>query len=230
MPEQNAPEPTMEEILASIRRIITEEDPPVDSGAFHSAAAPGAVTSEPAAEATPDEPEAASTPHLAPAKVTAQAPWNGEMPVNDPEPDSYPAPVAAPPEPATIVYTPTPPEPSVFAKPITASEPMAPEPPAPAYVAPAASDKTPTADLDAPLVSPQASAETASAFSRLTAAVKVAPKESSVMLPVPGRTLEDLTRELLRPLLQTWLDENLPEIVRQQVEEEVARIARGRTG
>jgi cell pole-organizing protein PopZ len=35
-------------------------------------------------------------------------------------------------------------------------------------------------------------------------------------------------RELLRPLLQQWLDENLPVIVQQAVESEVERIARGR--
>ena len=45
-------------------------------------------------------------------------------------------------------------------------------------------------------------------------------------MPRGDRTLEDVVRELLRPLLQQWLDENLPAIVQQAVESEVERIAR----
>jgi hypothetical protein len=47
-------------------------------------------------------------------------------------------------------------------------------------------------------------------------------------MPAAGRTLEDVVRELLRPLLKTWLDENLPRIVEAKVAEEVERIARSR--
>ena len=47
-------------------------------------------------------------------------------------------------------------------------------------------------------------------------------------MPKGERTLEDVVRELLRPLLQQWLDQNLPDIVRQAVDVEVERIARGR--
>lgn len=47
---------------------------------------------------------------------------------------------------------------------------------------------------------------------------------------LPGRvgnvTLEDMTRELLRPLLKTWLDENLPAIIEKQVAREIEKIAR----
>ena len=46
-------------------------------------------------------------------------------------------------------------------------------------------------------------------------------------MPAEGRTLEDVVRELLRPLLKQWLDENLPGIVQQTVDKEVERIARG---
>jgi hypothetical protein len=217
MTDQTAPEPTMEEILASIRRIITEEDPPVDSGAPHAVAAP-----ESAEEAPPEETE--STISIS----AARAPWNGDMPVKESEPESISEPSLATPEPAaspSVAYTPPPAEPSVFA-------PPDPTPPAYLPAAPSAQSLTPapSAAPDISLVSARASAETASAFERLSAAVKVTPKESSIMLPEPGRTLEDLTRELIRPMLQSWLDEHLPEIVRQQVEEEVARIARGRAG
>ncbi|MGH7757157.1 MAG: PopZ family protein, partial [Vulcanimicrobiaceae bacterium] len=37
----------------------------------------------------------------------------------------------------------------------------------------------------------------------------------------------DLTRELLRPLLKTWLDDNLPAIVERLVSAEIERVARG---
>lgn len=41
-----------------------------------------------------------------------------------------------------------------------------------------------------------------------------------------SNTLEALVREMLRPMLKDWLDENLPAIVEKQVEAEVQRIAR----
>jgi cell pole-organizing protein PopZ len=40
------------------------------------------------------------------------------------------------------------------------------------------------------------------------------------------RTLEDIVREVLRPLLQAWLDENLPPLVERLVQAEIARTAR----
>lgn len=39
-------------------------------------------------------------------------------------------------------------------------------------------------------------------------------------------TLEDLVREMLQPMLKSWLDANLPEIVEQMVAREIARITR----
>lgn len=39
-------------------------------------------------------------------------------------------------------------------------------------------------------------------------------------------TLEGLVRELLKPMLKEWLDENLPRIVEEKVEAEVERISR----
>ncbi len=38
-------------------------------------------------------------------------------------------------------------------------------------------------------------------------------------------SLEELTRELLRPMLADWLDRNLPEMVERLVKAEIARIA-----
>ncbi|HWU13655.1 MAG TPA: DUF2497 domain-containing protein, partial [Caulobacter sp.] len=69
------------------------------------------------------------------------------------------------------------------------------------------------------LVGDHAAGLAASAFGSLS---------SALLMPKDGRTLEDVVRELLRPLLKEWLDQNLPRIVEAKVEEEVHRIARGR--
>lgn len=65
---------------------------------------------------------------------------------------------------------------------------------------------------------PIAASAAASAFGQLSAAIQ---------MPADGRTLEDVVRELLRPLLKDWLDSNLPQIVQATVDREVERIARG---
>jgi cell pole-organizing protein PopZ len=183
MSEQTSQEPTMEEILASIRRIISEDDAPAAEGGE---AAPAA---EPVAAAAEAEPEPA--PEAEPAAA-------------EPEPVA-----AAEPAPAPLVEeealeltekVETHGDLDVF--PTTAPEPAA--EPAPAMEA---------------LVSERASSAAASAFGQLSAAIT---------MPRGDRTLEDVVRELLRPLLQQWLDDNLPAIVQQTVEAEVERIARGR--
>jgi cell pole-organizing protein PopZ len=56
------------------------------------------------------------------------------------------------------------------------------------------------------------------AFSSLTQAVQVR----------NGRTLEELVSELIRPMLKTWLDDNLPDMVERLVRAEIERVARGR--
>jgi cell pole-organizing protein PopZ len=40
------------------------------------------------------------------------------------------------------------------------------------------------------------------------------------------RSIEDLTRELLRGMLKQWLDDNLPAMVERMVREEIERVAR----
>ena len=40
---------------------------------------------------------------------------------------------------------------------------------------------------------------------------------------IQARTLEDLVRELLRPMLQGWLDQKMPEIIERLVKAELAR-------
>jgi hypothetical protein len=45
-----------------------------------------------------------------------------------------------------------------------------------------------------------------------------------------ARTLEDLVREMLRPMLKVWLDDNLPGMVERLVRAEIERVSRGRSG
>lgn len=43
----------------------------------------------------------------------------------------------------------------------------------------------------------------------------------------PGLTIESMMRDMLRPMLKEWLDENLPSVVERMVEKEISRVARG---
>jgi cell pole-organizing protein PopZ len=175
MAEQSAHEPTMEEILASIRRIISEDDAPADEAA---AAEPEADAFE-VAEAEPvvgheaeeEEDVLELTQPFEPSQGTVSI---GDIDAYEPEPEVAPAP--------------------------------APKPVAKAPSAPSAG-----------LVSKHTEAAAMSAFGSLT---------SNLLVPKSDRTLEDVTRDLLRPLLQAWLDENLPNIVEEQVRIEVERISR----
>lgn len=159
----------MEEILASIRRIISEDEAPADT------AAPEAE-SEPFSVAPPEEKKEVLdlVDPIAPVEA------HGDI--------------------------------DVFVAPAPAPKPIAYEPAPAAMQVPSS-----PAEPEESLISSQAAGAAANAFGSLSAAMAM-PKE--------GRSLEDVTRELLRPLLKAWLDENLPRIVSARVEEEVARIAR----
>src|SRR5262249_13336923 len=69
-----------------------------------------------------------------------------------------------------------------------------------------------------PLISSSTSAAVDSAFNTL----------AHTVLVQNARTLEDLVREMLRPLLKSWLDDNLPGMVERLVRAEIERVSRGR--
>lgn len=46
-------------------------------------------------------------------------------------------------------------------------------------------------------------------------------------MPAPGRTIEDLMIEMLRPMLSDWMDSHLPSIVERLVKAEIERVSRG---
>jgi len=41
------------------------------------------------------------------------------------------------------------------------------------------------------------------------------------------KTFDELAEQMLRPMLQEWLDNNLPLLVEKLVREEIERVARG---
>jgi cell pole-organizing protein PopZ len=67
------------------------------------------------------------------------------------------------------------------------------------------------------LLSREATAAIGSAFNTLTETVR---KHEP--------TLEDVVRETLRPMLKSWLDENLTRVVEQMVQVEIERVTRER--
>lgn len=205
MTDTTAQEPTMEEILASIRRIISEDEAPP--------ATPAAAVPEPEPEPEPEpdpEPATAAVPATEPEVDLAEdeagaasdeeeildlteryeAPASesiGDLDVSGPsdEPEPFPA-ASESPQPAPTLPT------------------SAPEP-------------------DEALVGETAAASAASAFAGLAASFRTPD-------PIPtggtGPTIDDLARALLRPMLKEWLDAHLPGIVEAAVKKEVERIAR----
>ena len=51
---------------------------------------------------------------------------------------------------------------------------------------------------------------------------------ANTILGQNARTLEDLVKEMLRPMLKSWLDDNLPGLVERIVKAEIERVSRGR--
>jgi len=220
-------EPSMEEILASIRRIISEDgedgdqdgknrsDPPAATNGHDLGARPAPPSEEPVMELTeaqiapaedgrdePDDDDGASDAE-APASEEPMLELSDDEPLDDPEPAE--------------------PEPSA------AAEPVVPSPaPAPAARAPEDPPK-PMADTDDDkLVSDATEAATGAAFARFLDSKVRAEAQSATPVGVGdgAKTLEDLVKELLRPLLREWMDENLPRIVERVVEREVERMGR----
>jgi len=96
------------------------------------------------------------------------------------------------------------------------TEAMAAEKPAP--VPPTSEPQSGPVPGQRPLISSSTSAAVDSAFNTL----------AHTVLAQNARTLEDLVREMLRPLLKTWLDDNLPGMVERLVRAEIERVSRGR--
>ncbi|HXS40604.1 MAG TPA: DUF2497 domain-containing protein [Stellaceae bacterium] len=174
-------EPSMEEILASIRRIISEDGDPAAATAQAPAPQPAAAGADDVLVLTEEVEDEPAEPHL-------------DVPPSAPE-------QAAPPQAAE--------EPRV-----KLAEPE-PEPAAPAAAA----------QFGRRLISEGAANASLAALSELVNRTQRDPAIESLPMGQSNRTLEDLTRELLRPMLKAWLDENLPPLVERIVREEIGRLA-----
>jgi cell pole-organizing protein PopZ len=217
-----AQEPSMEEILASIRRIIADDDG-VKPPAKPEAKAPEVKAPEPPppiAKAPPPPPKPAPAPPPAAMKqddIDAMLAGLDEAPA--PVPPPAPEPEADVLELTEAMQAPAAPafrkidgaQDVVFdEEPEPARRPRAAEPPRPAPAPP-----PPMAEH---IISSATAAAVDSAFNAL----------AHTVLVQNAKTLEDLVKEMLRPMLQHWLDNNLPTLVERLVRQEIERVARGR--
>ena len=237
MSDQNAqPEPSMEEILASIRRIISED------GDEETAAAP-----EAAPRAVPDavdEPEAVAEPGPEPEAAEAVEEEDvleltdeiqddgtvinlntGEAVAEEETPEEFVEAleldeevglemVDAEEEPLeeAVAEAEPEPEPEPELAPLVEEHPV----PEPADVLAAeAADR---------LVSENPAINSVSSLSALAAAVDT--HRRAVDPSIGPRTIEDLVKDVMRPMIREWLDDNLPSLVERMVGREIERMTR----
>jgi cell pole-organizing protein PopZ len=256
-----AREPSMEEILASIRRIIEESDTgrpdevapqPVNSDEPRRATVPepqpaaqlseeaelppreGIAVPPPAARSyetalgRPGSPQSKQVEREsgrpAPAAESRKLPTTPAGPQTNPVedtvtpaadiPEGFLAPEATP-EPA--------PEQEFIAEPVeVASEIDFAGPDEPKATEPSVESADDGVSLDLqralePILSETAERQVSAAFDDLSFAVRSEQR----------RSFDEIAQEIMRPLLQDWLDNNLPTLVERLVREEIERVARG---
>jgi cell pole-organizing protein PopZ len=190
MPAEKSPsDPSMEEMIASISRIIAEDKPGAERrvGAIASSAAAVSTVKGDILELTQVVDEDGSMRKI--------PPWAGDAAAPSRLPD---APIASPAEAAARI------EPqSSRADPVL--------------------EPRPSSGRER-IVSATTSEVVAATFAQLGALPRERRDEPELPLGGVERTLEEIVREVLRPLLQAWLDTHLPGIVEQLVREEIARV------
>jgi uncharacterized protein len=233
-------EPSMEEILASIRRIIADDEAKPGDKAAAAAPPPKSVMKDipssaiPAARAVPAKAAAA-----APAPKPAPSPAPPPAPAATNSQDDIDAMLASLDE-DTAAEEVRPPQPDADVFELT--DEMALNPPSASPATAASFNKIDPQDdlefteakasqrprmpepppLEMPMPGPILSRTTVnaveSAFNTL----------AHTVLSNNARTLEDLVKEMLRPMLKSWLDDNLPGLVERIVKAEIERVSRGR--
>ena len=178
------PDPSMEEILATVRRIIAEDE----SGAVSAPAS--TIVSSDILDLTEALGPNGSVRHLAPFTGSPRNPGDTRVP---PLPDGR--------------IEPEPPRPAAPSEATREGEQKLAE--SPNQRGPRAADAASDAAMAAPVSTPLG-----------------APAKAEPRLGAGDRTLEDIVRDVLRPMLQTWLDENLSGVVEREVQAEIARVAR----
>jgi uncharacterized protein len=258
-------EPSMEEILASIRRIIADDE------AKPSEAKPAADAKPAEAKPAEAKPAAAEKPPAPPAKPAAPPPAAKAPVMNDIPPSKIPAaqaavakaaPPPAAPAPAAsnsqddidamlagldeatseAEIRPAAPEVEEVFELTDEMAVVPPEPPQPAFhkIEPADDlefteaaaarmvHRTPAFEpspFETPAAPPQQQILSHSTVSAVESAFN---SLAHTVLSNNARTLEDLVKEMLRPMLKSWLDDNLPGLVERIVKAEIERVSRGR--
>jgi len=186
-PKSASNDPSMDDILASIRKIISDDEARAQASGQASSQQPGRPPLTP-----PLEPRGQPSGRDDVLLLTdlIEEPKGGVIPPPIPLPRIDPVRASEMPQPSV-------------------------EPPAP---------------LDAGLVGGGAASSAASAFSRLNQAMHESVPPPAAADPGPvvgnGKTVEELVKETLRPLLKEWLDQNLPQLVERYVEREIVRLTR----
>lgn len=235
-------EPSMDEILSSIRQIIADDD------AAGVPRRPSIQSAPPPMQATPAHPVVNSLDRdlsdmlddieplaLSSAQIVERDDDAGGFSFDsilaDTAVDEAPKAAAAPQlvDPEDIAFEVAEPEdeeelpafdppPMAVVRPEPAPQPQpAPRPqPSMARAAPLP-DPTLTSDMAEQLLEPATHAAVRGSITKL----------SGLGLGNTGATIESMMRDMLRPMLKEWLDENLPTVVERMVEREISRISRG---
>jgi uncharacterized protein len=234
-------EPSMEEILASIRRIIADDEAKPDAAEKAASPAAAAKPEKPAAAAPAAKPAAMNDipPSANPAAQAAAAkapPPAAPAPAVSNSQDDIDAMLAGLDEATSEAeIRPAQPESEVFELTDEMAVPEARQPPfqtiepeddleftemAAAKPAPRQPAFEPALESPPPqqILSRSTVSAVESAFNSL----------AHTVLSNNARTLEDLVKEMLRPMLKSWLDDNLPGLVERIVKAEIERVSRGR--
>ncbi len=196
-------DPSMDDILASIRKIISDDEARANAGGpsnSPASAPPAADSSGPEPSRFPRSAVSAAREDVLLLTDLIEEPSSGPPPAR---PTPMPLPRIDPAKAADM------PQPTI--DPI----PEMPMPPS-----------------DPSIIAGSTAGATTSAFERLNQAMKQTSSEPAAVEPGPivgsgGKTIEDLVREMLRPMLKEWIDKNLPPMVERLVEREIARLTRG---
>jgi cell pole-organizing protein PopZ len=270
----------MEEILASIRRIIADDEAkpsPIEKDVAAVAPRPEAARPEPAkpdpikpepakpdvakpalAKPAPVKPEPAKAEPPKPAPPAAKAPVMTNIPPSAiaPKPVAKPAPAAAASnsqddidamlaglDADTTEAEVRPPLPDGDVFELTDAMAVAVEPPKPPFrtveleddlefaetqVAARAPPREPVFEPPAPAPQPLEAGPPMLSRSTVNAVESAFNSLANTVLSNNARTLEDLVKEMLRPMLKSWLDDNLPGLVERIVKAEIERVSRGR--
>ena len=235
LPEQRANEPSMEEILASIRKIISDDS-----------ALPRARKLAPVVVAVPPAPlpagPVAEQVFVAPAPVVMAAPAPHEVQVHpaipEPEVAAHPQSAEIPGPAAEMPHELAAPQPGeeeeedemdLAGQPLMESDYAFLSTPAPAPPLHIAVELAPPAMPALPQFAPLPQAAPQVLTSPGTDAAVSASFQSLAQTVMLNNTamIESMTREMLRPMLKTWLDDNLPVMVERLVRAEIERVARG---